>query len=555
MKTVLAALATMTLLTGCFQAKPSDVAGGGGVETTGGAIASLAGPAQGARVRMIPAGYDPSAGNAFPDSLETFTGADGSWSIGGLAPGLYNLDVWQPGDGTRFFQAGIPVGKGAARIRSADTLRSPSRVRLSLAGARRGILYQPGTAYARRLAYAGRETRVEILDSLPAGTLPPFYLAAADSPSAAPVRLTDSLRTLPGALLDPVANALWLHQGIWRLDTAAAAGLIPSADLAHYPLLLRFTRDNFAFDQAMPHGEDLRFMDHGGNTLPHSIERWDPAGGKGEVWVGMDMSAGKGTAGVTMYWGNAGAVPAESGAVFDTAIGLAAAWHLSEPASNRRDGYADATPTGLGGWGTLMAPDPPDSGLIAGAQAFDGDGSNIRMDPAPLGWAGALLVSAWIRPAFGPDDPERHAILARWEEKDSAGFWLEYAPDIKGLRLGLGLASAGKIALVEAPGLGFAKDEWHHVAAAYDGKTGSLYWDGKVVAQGSPGPAPMADNPRDFLVGAKGDADPKNAELDFFPGRIDEVRIYRSARPLAWLELDFLTQRPGAALMRLDRSP
>lgn len=541
-------------LAGCFQSKPTEVAGGGGVETTGGQIVSLNERSEGARVRMIPASFDPVAVDAFPDSLQTITLPDGRFSFKGLTPGLYNLDIWQPGDGTRLFRAGVSVVAGSSLEIPVDTLRAPCRIRLSLEGAGTGFVYQSGTATKRKVEPKDADSGSLTLDSLPSGTLPPFFLVDPVS-NPVPRRLTDSLRIAPGSVNELADFGLWAHHGAWRIN-AGPSGMKLSGDVLGYPLLLRLTQANFEFTESMPNGEDIRFSDSKGARLPFEIERWDAASRKAEIWVGLKRLAAADSQEIRMHWGKADAKAAgRSEEVFDTAFGFVDAWHLAESGNTKKNGYRDASPTGLGGWGTLMAPDPADSGLIAGAQLFGGDGGNIRMDPAPLGWTGALMVSAWISPGFGTDENKNHVFLARWEAKDSAGFWLEYAPDIHGLRLALGLAAPGKIFTVDAPNLAFAKAEWHHVAAAYDGKEATLYWDGRMVAKASPGPAPLADNPRDFLIGAKGDVDPALAEIQFFKGRMDEVRIYRALRSPDWLMLDYLTQKPGAGTVIWERLP
>ncbi|MDQ3002265.1 MAG: DUF2341 domain-containing protein [Fibrobacterota bacterium] len=547
-----AAFLLAAILAGCFQFKSAEVAGGGGVETTGGAIASLSGNLKGARVRMIPADYNPLLSDVFPDSLETTTRDDGTFSLKGLPPGAYNLDVWQPGDDTRLFLAGISVVKGVSATLPVDTLRASSRVRLHLESVKRGILFQPGTANQRRLDYVEADSVTLILDSLPSGTLPPIYLAdSATQP--APIRLTDSLKTLPGATSVPGAFTLWSHQGIWSIDSAVAAQTMTDG-AGDYPILLRLSKPDFDFTEALPNGGDVRFSDADGNALASEIESWDAAAGIAAVWVGLKRSGGKADRKILMHWGKAdAAAPDWIGPVFDTAAGFVGVWHFSEAGNNRKNGYQDATQTGLDGWGTSMIQDSATAGLIAGSQYFDGLDGSIRMDDGPLGWTGAMMVSAWVSPGFDSGESRNRVFLSRWEEKNSAGFWLEYAPDIKGVRFGLGLAAPGKIFTVDAPGIVFTQDSWHHVAAAYDGITAILYWDGVEVARSVHGPAAMVENIRDLLIGAKGNVNPDLAEIQFHLGRMDEVRIYRTVKGPGWISLDYQTQKPGGGIARWTR--
>ena len=553
------AAATLAILSafliGCYQTKPGDVAGGGGVETTGGAIASISGSLTGARVRLIPASYDPLGAGAFPDSLETRTREDGTFLFRGVAPGTYNLDVWQPGDGTRAFRTGITVTKDVSSTLPVDTLREPCRARLHLEGVHRGFIFQTGTANKRKLEYVEADSATLVLDSLPVGTLPPISLAdsvAVSGPSPS-VPLTDSLKTVAGGLIEPAAYTSWAHQGTWSIDTSGAGeAWIRSA--GDYPVAVRLSNPGFDFTQAMANGEDLRFADADGNALPYAIERWDAGAGKAAVWVNLKRAGIRAVGGAfRMYWGKTGAIAmGRSEAVFDTALGFTCVWHLSETGNNKKNGYADATATQLGGWGTEMVADDPESGLVAGAQIFDGKSRNIRMDNAPLAWKGAFAASAWIEPGFGSGDDMDRVILARWEENQSSGFVLQYSPGVKGLRLILGMASPARIFTLDAPNLAFNQGDWHHVAATFDGKTASLYWDGSLLAQQSPGSAAIADNFRDLLIGAKGDPDPNLAETQFFLGRIDEVRILRTVNNPDWIQMDYRTQRPGSTALHME---
>jgi hypothetical protein len=66
-------------------------------------------------------------------------------------------------------------------------------------------------------------------------------------------------------------------------------------------------------------------------------------------------------------------------------------------------------------------------------------------------------------------------------------------------------------------------NEWHHVAAVYDGQKMCIYIDGKVDAC-KPWAGGIAKNDFDVLIG-------ENAQQKgrFFDGLIDDVRIYNYA--------------------------
>ncbi len=551
------ALLMAGLYTGCLRSASSDKdrLTGGGMETTGGSVYSPMGSVQGARIRLIPADYNPLTSGAFPDSLETSTRADGTYRFGNLAAGLYNLDGWQPGDGTRFFKAGISVPVGGRVVDAPDTLRDASRIRFELGknGFRRGFVYQIGTTLKREFGLQGGDS-VLILDSLPAGTLPPFFVADSIA-NPAPVKLTsDSVHTVPGVLLDVSTQAPWNLLGTWRID-AGAAGI--AGDVTGYPLLVRITKEQFDFGLARRPGEGLIFLDQTGGRLPFQIERWDAIQGKAEVWVGTKVLKGAMDGqDIGMYWGAAdsGAAAGKPG-VFDTASGFLSAWHLHGGDTARSDlvlpGAAHSGPADLAITGSHMVPEAADSGLIAGAQRFNGDSSLFRRDGSAFAWRGGLMLSVWFTREFGAGVAEHYSLISKWDKPTHAGFLLQYDSDTRGLRWTLGLADAtDTLRVIEKQNLTFAPGEWHYVAAGYDGKKASLYVDGVLAAQADSALLPLADNALDFLLGARDADEHGKPEVDFLKGRMDEARVYRAVKSADWIKLDFLTQKPGAALPR-----
>ncbi len=537
----------------CTQNQATEIAGGGGVETTGGQIISLAGKAAGARVRLIPADYNPLLHKSFPDSLSTWTNNEGIFSLRGVAQGKYNLEVWQKQDGSRLLRTGIVLAQGFSKLHFIDTLKMPCQARIVWENPRGGSLFIPGTSTFQKISQLEIDSGKIILDSLPEGYSPPIFLADSKDPSLL-IKLTDSLQLRTGMLNEFGAYVDWLHQGVLSINTGSTIGQ-SSESLGNYPLLLRLNANNFNFQEAKSKGEDIRFFASSGNPLAFEIESWNAITQQAEIWIRLPyLSLSNSLQKITLVWGKTDAKAKGNGrAVFDTTQDFVSVWHLSEAANNSKGGYKDVTVTGMNGWGNMLKPDTTNMGLIAGSQKFSGEGSNIRMDNAPLQGRKSFMVSAWVSRAKSFNDSLSATILSRWEEKDSTGFWLEYSPLINGLRFGLGLQDSQKIFTVDAPNIGFNLGEWHFVAASYDGIYASIFWDGALVGKVSSGGAQLTENVRDFLIGAKGNINSDSAEVNFFSGHIDEVRIYKSMPSATRLNLEFLTQKPNASVISLQK--
>lgn len=538
-------------LCACYQAKPSEVAGGGGVETTEGNLAGLPGQAAGARVSMIPVDFDARRGS-LPESLTTMADANGAYRFHGLKPGRYNLEVWQPKDGAGVFKAGLLLRAGSLERVGTDSLQAPGRLRLRWDGARKGVLVQRGRVFQRVLAGLESDSGGTVLDSLPAGVLPPISYAEALADTSLHA-WTDSVTVAPGIVSNVLAYAEWAHQA--RLGLVTGTGALAGDTLIGYPLLVRLAKPAFDFTQCNGDGSDLRFTAVNGDPLAFAIEHWDANAGRAEIWVRLPAlrASGAGQA-LLMHWGNPSATALRDDRfVFDTATGNVGVWHMAD-ASPGKKSLQDATPNALPTLAKQLVPDGSDVAGIGVGQAFDGTGAYAyAQDTAGLIRNGPVMLSIWIAPGFDGTEPGPRALLAKWEENDSAGYILGFPGAGKGLRLTLGVKPAGgganQVHRIEGIPAGSVTGAWHLASASFDGNEAVLYWDGTVLARETIGPAAVPATARDIVIGARGDADPNRAEVDFFLGRMDEARVGRMPRSASWIGLDYASQRPGSLFL------
>jgi Carbohydrate family 9 binding domain-like/Concanavalin A-like lectin/glucanases superfamily/Tetratricopeptide repeat len=190
--------------------------------------------------------------------------------------------------------------------------------------------------------------------------------------------------------------------------------------------------------------------------------------------------------------------------------GLVGWWKFDETqGTSARDssgGNHDGTLIGHASWG---------KGRIGGAVALDGANSYVKIaNPAAFNFSGQLTVATWVN---------IHSVPSEWmaiiTKGDSAWRMSTVSQDHK-IHFSVnhydrsdGIRGSTDLTL----------NQWHHVAAVYNGDTLRLYIDGKLDST-QPWTGGIAQNDADVLIG-------ENAEHTgrFFDGLIDDLRIYNYA--------------------------
>jgi hypothetical protein len=541
-----AAALAAAILAGCWEARVTD-AGGNSSETiamVGGKVVDADGNGvKGAWVALVPDAYNPVAGPALPAGLIAATDGKGAYAFTKVPKGLYGIEARHPSDGTRLFAQGMDL-KGSKESLPTDTLRQPGRLRVRLPDYFKdpgGYVFLPHTRFAWPVTGTALEHGYIDLDSLPACNYGAVAFAK-DTNLAAADTLGRGLDLLPGDSLALGVFAGWAHAARIVINTTASGAGVGTT-LTGFPMLVRLAYADLDFSQAAADGADLRFSKPDGTPLAYQIDHWDAAKREAAVWVALDTVRGNDSAqSFRMHWGKTGAVSRSDGpAVFGTA-GFAAAWHLEEEAAGTGTAglYRNSAANANHGTDSLTAGDR--TGVIGNGHYFS-PGEYVRVPGATsaLKPAGTVSVSAWIKPgatdsggaeiaSMGNDygirvTPNGQAYLFNYDttRTDSSNF------------------------LFETTGLNLLDDQWHLVTGILDGTRMEIYVDG-VPAGGkdSPQGALNYDGGPDFFIGHHGN---RETRWDY-TGYIDEVRVLPAHPSAAWLRLAYLTQKPGAAVLK-----
>ncbi|WP_460502899.1 LamG-like jellyroll fold domain-containing protein, partial [Hymenobacter agri] len=155
---------------------------------------------------------------------------------------------------------------------------------------------------------------------------------------------------------------------------------------------------------------------------------------------------------------------------------------------------------------------------VASALSFNGSGQYVAIGntaTVPLGNS-AYTIEAWIKPNQMGD----YGIIG----------WGNYGfnDQVNALRLYPGGIHNYWWAHDLSGATGNLAGTWHHVAATFDGTTRRIYLDGALLNSDAPGSSHAVPNANNLRIGSTNNG-------EYFPGSIDEVRVWSVARTQAQL--------------------
>jgi hypothetical protein len=390
---------------------------------------------------------------------------------------------------------------------------------------------------------------------------------------------------------DPVDTLYDTARTYMRALTLRSLDTTSNDSLLSYPLLVRLsaTADSLGADilaGAGTDGANLRVYTGDGTTaLSHEIERWSAS--EAAIWVRVPVVRLKEANTLRLYWGDS--VPAAAtGAVFDTANGFAAVFHLAEAAG---DTIRDVTQNAFKGvpviGATVGSAVPADvAGPVGLAKAFGGNvddtpegaqtGGAYRVETASGGSTynafdyqgndAEFTVSVWVNyAAYPPGFTRRRGIITKadhgdgqLDDNDPSAQWF-MRPNIEARvlhfqRVAQQNYSTQPYSIADGTGpIAGVLGNWNYVTYSAKGTAA----DNALRLYNASGSTfrNIADEPgvhRDvnvFIGGfaaASGIGAEKSGGTHFLNGMVDEVRISRTARSDAWHNADYVTQRPGS---------
>jgi glucose/arabinose dehydrogenase len=185
--------------------------------------------------------------------------------------------------------------------------------------------------------------------------------------------------------------------------------------------------------------------------------------------------------------------------------------------------------SGAGNHGTANGGSYTPSGRYGSALAFNGLSDVVVVpDANSLDLTNGLTIEAWVFPT---------TTLSSWKaiaQKETDAYFLNANTGTN--KVGMGGTWSGSVASLSGPN-GLVPNQWTHVAGTYNGSQLRLYVNGAQVAtQSRTGNLQVTGSP--LRLGGN------TYSTEYFPGRIDELRIYNRALSLAEIQSDMNTPLP-----------
>jgi len=319
------------------------------------------------------------------------------------------------------------------------------------------------------------------------------------------------------------------------------------SDLIDYQVLIELNNSNFNFEHAQTNGEDIRFTDANGNLLDYWIEEWDAVNEKAKVWVKVPSIPINGTIEIYCYYGNKEITDASDVvATFIRVIdGLVASWHFDEGS-----GTTAYDSSGNNNHGTLVNGPQWVDGKYGKALSFDGSDDYVDCGTdESLNITDAITIEAWVN--FSSWETGVRMLYSRGEHfANKRGVFLGIRATT-GLDFWLGNGTEGSSLVSEG---GVPTNQFSHVVGVWDGTTRGIYINGTLNVTDSFS-GPIDYNTSHAVIGTR------SAGGAYFPGIIDEVRIYN--RALSADEISDIynnygyttTNYPGKVLVRKYTEP
>jgi len=363
-----------------------------------------------------------------------------------------------------------------------------------------------------------------------------LFLMSAVIPSIVSIKIKNNKDILPLEMqsFDPFIEG-WFYQKQITINH----GMVED-DLTNFPLLIHIF-DTDLKNKAQEDGNDIIFMDNIGyaNKIPHEIELFDGSSGELICWVNIDSLSSSSDTVIYMYYGNLGCENQED---------ITNTWnsnyilvqHLDESSGIHYDS------TIYGNDGTYENGTYQDAeGFIDGADGFDGNNDYIDCGRDEcLNLTEQMTLEAWVN-RTGDGTGKYLGIISRALDKTSPRYnryQLRYKPEDDVVHFFIGNDTDYTIVCSDND---LPLGNWTHLVVTWDGTNMYMFVDGVIQSEvGNFSGTPITT--RSVLeIG-------RYANINYFEGIIDEVRVSNIYREPSWIITEYNNQNDPSSFVSVS---
>jgi hypothetical protein len=298
----------------------------------------------------------------------------------------------------------------------------------------------------------------------------------------------------------------------------------------NFPVLVRITDDDIA-SRTQADGDDILFAaDDGVTLLGFEIEQYNATTGSLVAWVSVPNVTNTTAKSFYLYYGNPGMASLQNAtAVWNSSY--SAVWHFEETSGTTLFDVKNITRNLTKASSTT--PGPNASGIIGGAQTFDG--SSAAADATFTGPVGNVTTQMWVK--LSSVDGTHRIFLdgradfyARLDYSSPNDFYTIYG-------------NSGSWGTIVDASTNPSANTWYHVVSVSDAvqQRTLIYVNGILESNQSDTQTHAA--PTGYYIG-------RYSGGGFYHyGNLDEVRILSVARNSQWIQTEYNNQREGSAFL------
>ena len=314
-----------------------------------------------------------------------------------------------------------------------------------------------------------------------------------------------------------------------------------NSDLMDFPVLVKIDNTRIDYSKTRPNGQDIRFVDSGGQLLSYEIETWNPSG-ISYIWVKNSIGSMEANNHyIYMYYGNLSANDAQNAAgVWSN--GYVGVWHFNQTSGTVMDSLGNNNGTVAG---TLTR---NTSGILGNSYTNSSSSACIQVPHNSGQLLSKMTLEAWAR---STTDSQTSAVIEKDIYTGSNYYWAYSMENRSGQIAETITDNSLNSTTYTTPSKNFTVNAWTYIALTYNDPTNTTvgYNNGSVNVSNTNATRGMYTGTQGSVLSLMGDCSSAG-----FKGSVDEVRISNVDRSADWIKNQYLSMTDGLIMYGLEQT-